>query len=338
MKNRALSLLVVVAIGAFIIAQTCLFMVRETETAIVILLGEPKTVITEAGLNLKNPLANVVKLDKRNLEYDLAQVIEVTDVNQERLTVDAFVRYRIVSPQTYYERFRAEGESAAALKRAGQNSIDGIMQASLRQTLGEVSIADIVTNLRATLMRRIADRMSANASEFGVQIIDVKIRRADYPDDIAVTVYNQMSSARKETAQLIRSEGTRESTEIEADANRRRVEIVADAQRKALQIKGEADATRNCILAGAYDGVAVEVLQPNSVDADGADDGGVDASAVRCKFLDGGRSRDQRRAEFFAFYRSLEAYENSLQGGNTSILLSPDSEFFKYFNELNVTP
>lgn len=317
----------------FVIAQTCLFVVKETENAIVIRVGEPKRVVSNAGINIKLPIIDdVVKIDKRNLEYDLDTAIEINDVNQERLTVDAFARYRIIEPLVYYQSFKTAGGSSSALRINGQNGIESIMRNSLRQTLGEVSIGDIVTNLRAELMDRIASRMEEEARKFGVEIIDVKIRRADYPADIAETVYDQMSSARLEEAQLIRSEGQRENTRIQAEANRRRAEILADANRQSLEITGQADATRNCIFAGAYDGVPVNIAQKDRAEEN--EDSGLAAVGVTCQFESQNATRDPSRAEFFAFYRSLLAYEESLTRGETTILLSPDSEFFRYFNDL----
>lgn len=335
-QNRNLILFAAVFFGLVVFAQTCLFVVRETENAIVIVLGNPQHVVTKAGLNVKLPWANVVKIDKRNLEYDLVRAMEITDVNQERLTVDAFARYRIVDSLLFYQSFKSGAGDSRSLHAGGQAGIERIMQNSLRQTLGEVSIENIVTTLRAELMRRIAERMENEARKFGVEIIDVKIRRADYPADIAQTVYDQMSSARTEEAELIRSEGRRENTRIQAEANRKRAEILADANRQALEITGQADATRNCIFAGAYDGlpVIVESVQPendNNAETATPTNYGV---GITCRFSEDNASRDPQRAEFFAFYRSLLAYEEALKKGETTILLSPDSEFFRYFNNL----
>ena len=336
--NRLAAIVLLALIGAIFAFRAGTFVVRETETAIVIVLGNPQNVVSKAGLNFKLPWADIVKIDKRNLEYDLVRAMEITDVNQERLTVDAFARYRIVDPLLYYQSFKSGAGDAAGLKRAGQLGIERIMQNSLRQTLGEVSIEDIVTKLRAELMQRIAKRMEAEARKFGVEVIDVKIRRADYPADIAQTVYDQMSSARTEEAELIRSEGRRENTRIQAEANRRRAEILADANRRSLEITGEADATRNCIFAGAYDGVAVAVVQPAQKSEDGADEskaeGDEEGGGITCRFVEGGSPRDPQRAEFFAFYRSMQAYQDALKNGDSTILLSPDSEFLRYFNSL----
>lgn len=338
MRMKFIPGLVIILVVLFAAAQTCLYTVRETENAIVIVLGDPRGVVTQAGIHPKLPWASVVKVDKRNLGYDLEPAMEVSDVNQERLTVDAFARYRIVEPLKYYQSFTGAGaRDETSLRRAGQDAIRRIMQNSLRQTLGEVSIDDIVTKLRAELMKRIAMRMEEEARKFGVQIIDVKISRADYPDDIAQTVYNQMISARTEEAELIRSEGKRENTRIQAEANRRRAEILANADRQSLEIKGAADATRNCIFAGAYDGLPIKIEQITQSDAD--KDVGVDPTAgrgamVSCTITDPNAKRDPDRAEFFAFYRSLQAYEAALEKGETTILLSPKSEFFRYFNNL----
>ncbi len=283
------------ALLAFVLVDRCIYTVRETETAITVIFGEPKDVQDNAGLHFKLPWANVVKIDKRNLEYDLDNAEEISDVKQERLTVDAFARYRITEPQIFYESFKSGASNWSSLRLNGEEGIKQVMRNALRQTLGEVTIEDIVTNLRAELMTRMETRMQAEVRKFGVQIIDVKIRKADYPDDIAETVYLQMRSKRQENAQLIRSEGTRDSTRIRAEADRKRVEIIAKANQEALEIKGAADAKRNAVFNEAYN----------------------------------------RDAEFFAFYRSLQAYEAALQQGETTILLSPDSEFFKYFNDLN---
>ena len=292
--NRLIALAIVAVIG-FIIIDRCVFTVSETENALIIRLGEPKGVVSDPGLHFKTPLDNVVKIDKRNREYDLDNAIEINDLNQEQLQVDAFARYQIVDPLLFYQRFRTGTQSdSQVLLRAGEGGIRRIMQNGLRQILGEVTIADIVTNLRTELMARIETRMQSEASQFGVRIIDVRIRKADFPDDIADNVYLEMRSERQETAQLIRSQGARESTRITAEAQRRRAEILADANREALEIKGTADGERNAIFNDAY----------------GKD------------------------PEFFDFYRSMIAYEEALQKGETTILLSPDSEFLKYFNDV----
>lgn len=337
-QSRVFIGILVAIVAAFIAAQAFFFIVRETENAIVIVLGNPRGVVTEAGVHPKLPWAEVIKIDKRNLEYDLAQAMEVSDINQERLTVDAFARYRIIEPLVYYQSFRSGAGDWQSLRESGQSGIQRIMMNSLRQTLGEVAIEDIITTRRAELMNRIGQRMQDEARKFGVEIIDVRIRRADYPSDIAERVYAQMGSARTEEAELIRSEGKRENTRIQAEAERMREQILADARRRALEIQGDADATRNCIFAGAYDGVSIRIEEtetaPEQTPA-GSAQTGASRAPVTCKFVEGGAARNPERAEFFAFYRSLLAYEEALRKGESTILLSPDSEFFRYFNDLN---
>lgn len=337
-QNRAFIGIAVVLVATFFVAQMCLFVVRETENAIVIVLGNPRGVVADAGLHPKLPWADVIKIDNRNLEYDLAQSMEVSDVNQERLTVDAFARYRIIAPLIYYQSFRSGAGDWRSLRENGQAAIQAVMQNALRQTLGEVAIEDIITTRRAELMSSIGQRMQDEARKFGVEIIDVRIRRADYPADIAERVYAQMGSARTEEAELIRSEGKRENTRIQAEAERMREQILADARRRALEIQGEADATRNCIFAGAYDGVTVRIEETEAAPLQtpgGSAQTGASRAPVTCAFVEGGTPRDPQRAEFFAFYRSLLAYEEALRKGETTILLSPESEFFRYFNDLN---
>ncbi len=346
MNNRTVFTLIVGGFIAVVLAQLCLFLVRETENAIVIVFGDPQDVAERAGLHPKLPWASVIKIDSRNLEYDLDQAMEISDVNQERLSVDAFARYRIIEPLRYYQTFKTGASDWRSLRNQGEEGIQRIMRNSLRQTLGAVAIEDIITNRRTELMESIADKMREEARKFGVDIIDVKIRRADYPSDIAERVYEQMSSARKEEAELIRAEGSRENTRIQAEAQRQRTTILARASRTALEIQGQADATRNCIFAGAYDGVPVKVeeVEPSETTVVPAEGESMEdtlavfdpktAASITCDFVGDGAARDPQRAEFFAFYRSLLAYEKALQDGDTTILLSPDNEFFRYFNSL----
>ena len=291
--NKIFALGILLLVG-FILITRSMYAVQETEHAIVIQLGEPKREVSDPGLYFKLPWEDAVKIDKRNLEYDLDRPMEVSDVRQERLTVDAFARYRITQPQLYYQRFISSAGDPSRLQIAGERGIRQIMENSLRQALGEVTIQDIITNLRTELMDRIESGMQSEAQKFGVQIIDVKIRKADYPDDIAETVYGQMRAQRQERAELIRAEGRRESTRIKAEAERERAEILAKANQESLEIKGDADATRNATFNEAYN----------------------------------------QDPEFFAFYRSLIAYEQAFEQGETTILLSPDSEFLRYFNDL----
>jgi len=353
--------LLIGAVVVVMVVTSFVFTVKETEQAIVLRFGDPVRVETDAGLKFKLPIENDVKLDKRNLEYD-HPAREIFTVNQERLVVDAFVRYRIIEPLRYYESFRAaSGGDQLSLRRAGERRIEAVLESSLRGVLGEATDIDIIRNRRAALMQAIRDVMAEEAVRFGVEIIDVKIRRADFPKENEDDVFQRMRSERIQIAQRIRAEGEEQARRITAQADRAETEILARAQREALEIQGRADATRNCIFAGAYDGLPVRItvneLEPveelieaseeavetiaeapvaqesfsPSVDFESTRAVADPSTEIRCEFLPGGQ-RDPQRAEFFAFQRSLLAYEQALRDGETTILLSPDSEFFRYFN------
>ncbi len=352
-------------IVALIALNSLLFSVGEREQAIVLRFGDPVRIAENAGIKGKLPIENVVKLDKRNLEYD-NRPLEVFTVNQERLVVDAFVRYQIIDPLRYYESFRGSGGSDfSSLRSAAEGRIAAVLETSLRAILGDATDIEIIRDRRAELMEGISTLMANEVRQFGVRVIDVKIRRADFPEENQDDVFERMRSERIQIAQRIRAEGDEQKRRIEAQADRRETEILADANRRALEIQGRADAARNCIFAGAYDGVPVRIsemtIEEAVVEADTPDesaDGGdgtpdpaaavsdaaaaaaaavaaqteANAAIIDCEFLAGGQ-RDPQRAEFFAFYRSLDAYEAALKQGETTILLSPDSEFFRYFRD-----
>lgn len=364
--NRLLGPGLIIGVIVIVLVVTSLaFTVNEREQALVLRFGDPVRDEVDAGLKFKLPIENVIYLDKRNLEYD-HPAREIFTVNQERLVVDAFVRYRIVEALRYYESFRAaSGGDQRSLREAGERRIEAVLESSLRGVLGEATDIDIIRNRRAQLMQGIRDVMAEEARRFGVEIIDVKIRRADFPQENEDDVYQRMRSERIQIAQRIRAEGDEQARRITAQADRAETEILARARREALEIQGRADATRNCIFAGAYDGVPVRIteseLDENNMALDtppeatliegeaaveaveeGADISAISLDAVQavadpstqisCEFLPGGQ-RDPLRAEFFGFQRSLLAYEQSLRDGETTILLSPDSEFFRYFND-----
>lgn len=360
--NRLIGPGLIIGVFAVVLVVTSLaFTVNEREQALVLRFGDPVRDEIDAGLKFKLPIENVIYLDKRNLEYD-HPAREIFTVNQERLVVDAFVRYRIVEALRYYESFRAaSGGDQRSLREAGERRIEAVLESSLRGVLGEATDIDIIRDRRAQLMQGIRDVMAEEARRFGVEIIDVKIRRADFPQENEDDVYQRMRSERIQIAQRIRAEGDEQARRITAQADRAETEILARARREALEVQGRADAARNCIFAGAYDGVPVRITEieldennialdtPSDVSATDPDAPGEDGSEVSisldavqavadpstqisCEFLPGGQ-RDPQRAEFFGFQRSLLAYEQSLRDGETTILLSPDSEFFRYFND-----
>lgn len=279
--------LIGVALAAFLfVLVNAAFIVPETDSALVFRFGEPKSQYTEAGLKFKVPFAESVDfIDKRNRNLEQEQT-EIIARNQERLIVDAFVRYQITDPLLFFQSVRNEEN--------GESRLAAQFDRSIRAVLGEVTVDEIISERRSELMLRIRDLLSRTARPLGVEIIDVKIRRADLPQTNSEAVFQRMIAERKQLAQQYRSEGNQRANEIRAQADRQVIEIKAKAEEEAQSIRGAADGERNAIFAAAY----------------GKD------------------------AEFFAFYRSLLAYEAALKGGETTILLSPDSEFFRYFNNL----
>jgi len=261
------------------------FIVHQNEQALVLRFGEPVNVITKPGLNWKVPVVDTVDIfDKRILDLD-ATPQEVTALDQKRLVVDAFARYRIVNPLEFYKTLRYE---AAVPSRLGP-----IVESALRGVLGGVTFQDIVREKREELMTRIAAQVNAQAAPLGLEVVDVRIRRADLPEQNAKSVFDRMRAEREREAAEFRSQGVGEANRIRATADREVTVIKADATRKGEEMRGQGDAERNRIFADAF----------------GKD------------------------ADFFGFYRSMQAYEAAMQSGDTRLILSPDSPFFKYFND-----
>lgn len=271
-----------------IIILLCTHTVKEWEQALVLEFGQAKRVENtwgdkpEAGLKFKLPYEKVVTLDRRNLEVDLAPV-ELVASDQERLVVDAFIRYRIVDGVKFYQALQTE--------RGAQLQLQSIMDSTLRDVLGRVDRPNIIAGKRAELMAEIQE-VSNNVvkdKDFGIEIIDVRIKRADLPRANTEQVLNRMVTERKQIADLIRSEGREEAQEITSTAEKDATIIRAEAQQQAEVIRGQGDQERNAIYAAAYN----------------------------------------QDPEFFAFYRSMEAYKKGL-GKGTTYVLSPDSDFLGY--------
>jgi membrane protease subunit HflC len=286
MRNTPVAAFVAaVAIGLFILVNSA-FVVRESQSAIVLRFGDPQTQHTRAGLKFKAPFVeNHVYIDRRNRELD-QDAIEVIVANQERLLVDAFARYRIADPLRFYQSVRSE--------EAGDDRLKTQMSQTVQRVLGEATVDDIVSGKRAELMHRIRELLGASARQLGIEIIDVKIRRADLPPQNSQAVFQRMITERSQLAQQIRAQGNEEAQKITAQADREATEIRSKATEESEKIRGRADAERNAVFAAAY----------------GKD------------------------PEFFAFYRSLLAYEEALRKGDSTILLSPDSEFLRYLNSV----
>ncbi len=284
--------ILVILVGLLLlIIVTCTHTVKEYEQALILEFGEAKRVEnpwgndTDAGLKLKLPIETVVRLDRRNLEVDL-QPVELVAADQERLVVDAFIRYRIVDGVSFYEALQTE--------RGAQLQLQSIMDSTLRDVLGRVDRPEIIAGKRAELMAEI-QQVSNNVvkdKNFGIEIIDVRIKRADLPRANTEQVFNRMVTERTQKAELIRSEGRERALEIRSTAEKTATIIRAEAQQKAEIIRGEGDQERNNVYAKAYN----------------------------------------QDPEFFAFYRSMEAYKKGL-GTGTTYVLSPNSDFLGYLDD-----
>ncbi|MSP51068.1 MAG: protease modulator HflC [Alphaproteobacteria bacterium] len=284
--NRVLVIAVGVVVVAAIALMSTFFTVQQTEQVLVLQFGEPKRTIKEPGLYAKIPLIqNVVSFDKRVLIYDgVAEEIIASD--QKRLVVDAFLRYQIVDPLKFYQ---AVGNEFGARSR-----LAAMLNSSMRSVLGEVPLSAVLSAERSKLMRQTAELVNREAKEFGINVVDVRIKRADLPDANAQAIYGRMKAEREREAKEFRAQGAEQAQLIRANADRGKTVLLAEAHRKAQILRGEGDGERNRIFAEAY----------------GKD------------------------PEFFAFYRSMQAYAEALGGGDTTMILNPDTEFFRYFNDL----
>lgn len=283
------------ALGAFLVVVLGLaaagvylsaYIVRQTEQVVVLQFGEPVRVVTEPGLKWKIPVAQTVSYyDKRILDLDTSPQ-EVIASDQKRLVVDSFARFKIIDPLEFYKTVRDE--------RTARIRLGAFLEASIRSALGAATLEDVVRNKREPLMKTITERVNEEAKDLGVTVIDVRIKRADLPEENSEAIYKRMKTDREQEAAELRAEGAAIANRIRATAERERTVILANATKQSELIRGEGDATRNKIFNDAF-------------------------------------SRDP---DFFAFYRSMQAYERGLKSGDTRLVLSPDSEFFKYFGRL----
>ena len=285
---KALSATFVVIIGAVAAAAYfSFFIVHQNEQAIVLEFGKPVRIIHEPGLYWKIPVVQTVDyFDKRILDLDTASQ-EVTASDQKRLIVDAFARYRIVDPLLFYQTVRDE--------RVVRSRLGPIVESSLRRVLGGATFQDLVKDSREALMKRIAQQVNDEGKEFGLEVVDVRIKRADLPEQNSKNIFDRMRAERQRQAAEIRAEGTGAANSIRANADREVTVIKADATRDSERIRGDGEAERNRIFADAFN----------------------------------------RDPDFFAFYRSMQAYEAGIRSSDTRMLLTPDSEFFKYFSNPN---
>ena len=284
MKTNILTAIVVAVAGLFIVASMSLFTVDQTEQAIVLQLGEFKRVIKDPGLNVKLPfIQNVVFIDKRVLDLDPPPE-EVIASDQKRIVVDAIARYRITDPYKFFQSVGNEQGLQARLSR--------IVNGDMRNVIGSSTLLDVLSDRRADLMTDIKNQVNSETTGFGIDVIDVRIRRADLPQANSEAIFARMRSERDREAKQARAEGAEIAQRIRARADRERTVILAEAQKTSQIARGQGDAQSIKIYADAFG----------------------------------------RDPQFFAFYRSMEAYKKAFgSGDNTSMILSPDSEFFRYF-------
>jgi modulator of FtsH protease HflC len=283
-------LLLLLLLILLIVGYGSVFTVQQTEQALVVRLGRPVDVATKPGLHFKAPFIDtVIPVDKRILDLE-NPAQEVIASDQKRLVVDAFARYRIKNALQFYQ--------SVGTIQAANLQLATLLNSALRRTLGEVTLIQVVRDQREALMARIRDQLDHEADNYGIQVVDVRIRRADLPDQNSQAVYERMKTERQREAAEFRAQGNQKAQEIRSNADREATVIVAEANSKAEQIRGDGDAERNRQFAESY-----------------------------------GKDPD-----FFAFYRSMTAYENSLKSNDTRFLLRPDSDFFRFFGGASGKP
>jgi len=277
-----------VLVLAGLVTYLSLFTVKEINQAIVLLFGDPKKIIAEPGLQIKIPfIQNVVFLDRRILSLD-PQPEEVIASDQKRLIVDAYARFKIIDPLKFYISVGEE--------RVARSRLATIINSRIRSVLGTQSLATLLSEDRAKQMAIIQEGVNNEAKKFGIEIIDVRIKRADLPPANSEAIYRRMQTEREREAKEFRARGAEMAVTITSTADKEVTVILANAKKQSEIMKGEGDGLRNKIFADAFG----------------------------------------RDPEFFAFYRAMQAYEKALIGGDTSLILSPDSDFFKFFGSAGV--
>ena len=286
--------LLIAAAAVVVAIAASLFIVQQTQTALVLRFGAVQPVRAQApglpsglapGLHFRVPfIDNVVYFDRRVLDLDLP-VQEVIASDQKRLVVDAFARYRILDPLRFFQ--------AVQTVQGANGRLQSIISSTVRSVIADATFTSLVRTDREALMRRISQDVNTAAQGFGVEVVDVKLRRVDLPEQNSQAVFGRMQTERQREATDIRAQGTQIGQGIRARADRDVTVITADATRKAEELRGAGDAERNRILAEAY----------------------------------------TKDTGFFDFYRSMQAYEASMKAGDTRMVLSPNSDFFRFFND-----
>ena len=286
MKKIILPLIIVLGITIFF----SIFIVMEINQAIVLQFGDPKKIILKPGINFKLPfIQNVVYLDKRILNLDTPPE-EVIASDQKRLIVDAFARFQITDPLKFY--------ISVGNERVARSRLATIINSRIRNVLGQQELQTLLSQDRTKQMSLIQEGVNNEAENFGIKIVDVRIKRADLPQANSDAIYRRMQTEREREAKEFRAKGAEMAVTITSTADKEVTVILADAEKQSQIMKGKGDGKRNNIFANAF----------------GQD------------------------PQFFAFYRAMQAYEKALIGGETSLILSPDSEFFKFFGDIEPKP
>ena len=262
------------------------FIVDQTQQALVLQFGEPKRLVNKPGLNFKIPfIQEVTFFEKRVLSLVSQDSEEVILADQKRLEVDTYSRFKIIDPLLFFQTVRSEF--------GARQRLDSIIDSSVRRVFGSYELTAILSDARTEIVNDISDEVNDIIKRLGMEIIDVRIRRADYPEATSQNIFNRMKTERQQEAKEFRAEGAEEAQKIRADAEKQKVVLVAESQRKAEALRGNGD------------GEAIKIYS----DAFGQDE------------------------NFFKFYRSMLAYENTFVDDGTTMLLSPDSDFFSFFGD-----
>ena len=286
--RAGLNFLAAIVAAVLIVLSATIFTVDQRQYAIIFQFGEVRNVIAEPGLYFKWPMIqNVRYFDKRILTLDAVDPERFITSEKKNVLVDSFVKWRIVDPRLYY--VSVAGDETRAKTRLSQT-----VNASLREEFGKRTVSDVVSGERTQIMEQMRAKADVDARKIGVQIIDVRVKRVDFPPEISESVYRRMEAERKRVANELRSEGSAEAEKLRADADRQREVIIAEAYREAQKTKGEGDATAAATYAEAFN----------------------------------------RDPDFYAFYRSLEAYRNSFKSKSDVIVVEPNSDFFKYMRSI----
>ena len=283
--TRNISLIVLLAVAAAL--MSALFTVNQTQQALVLQFGEPKRTIQTPGLAIKIPfIQDVEYYERRVLSLIPQDAEEVILADQKRLQVDAFARYRIADPLLFYQTVRNEFGARARL--------ESIIDSSVRRVLGKETLASILTGERVAINGSIRDEVNTSVTALGIESIDVRLRRADYPEATSQNIFNRMKSEREREAREFRATGEEEAQKIRADAEKTRPVIIAEAQREAQEVRGSGDSEAIRIYAESFG----------------------------------------RDPEFFSFYRSMQAYREAMgEQSGTSMVISPNSSFFRFFKD-----